>query len=88
MRDGDDWVLNGAKRWITNAGVSEYYTVMARDRPGEAPRGGITAFVVEKGDEGFTFGAPERKLGIKGCPTRELYFDDVRIPDSTGSSAT
>jgi alkylation response protein AidB-like acyl-CoA dehydrogenase len=82
VRDGDDWVLNGAKRWITNAGVSEYYTVMALTDPDKRTRGGITAFVVEKGDEGFTFGAPERKLGIKGSPTRELYFDNVRIPDS------
>ena len=82
VRDGDDWVLNGAKRWITNASVSEYYTVMALTDPGKRTRGGITAFVVEKGDEGFTFGAPERKLGIKGSPTRELYFDNVRIPDS------
>ncbi|MGD9957175.1 MAG: acyl-CoA dehydrogenase family protein [Candidatus Nanopelagicales bacterium] len=82
VRDGDDWVLNGAKRWITNAGVSEYYTVMALTDPEKRTRGGITAFVVEKGDEGFSFGAPERKLGIQGSPTRELYFDNVRIPDS------
>jgi len=82
VRDGDDWVLNGAKRWITNAGVSEFYTVMALTDPEKRTRGGITAFVVEKGDEGFSFGAPERKLGIQGSPTRELYFDNVRIPDS------
>ena len=82
VRDGDDWVLNGSKRWITNAGVSEWYTVMAVTDPEKRTRGGITAFVVEKGDAGFTFGAPERKLGIHGSPTRELYFDDVRIPDS------
>ncbi len=82
VRDGDDWVLNGAKRWITNAGVSEYYTVMAVTDPEKRTRGGITAFVVEQGDEGFSFGAPERKLGIHGSPTRELYFDNVRIPDS------
>jgi acyl-CoA dehydrogenase len=50
--------------------------------PEKRTRGGITAFVVEKGDEGFSFGAPERKLGIHGSPTRELYFDNVRIPDS------
>ena len=78
-RDGDAYVLNGAKRWITNAGVSEYYTVMAVTDPG-AGANGISAFVVEKNDEGFTFGAPEKKLGIKGSPTRELYFDDCRIP--------
>jgi alkylation response protein AidB-like acyl-CoA dehydrogenase len=82
VRDGDEWVLNGSKRWITNAGVSEWYTVMAVTDPEKRTRGGITAFVVEKGDAGFTFGAPERKLGIHGSPTRELYFDDVRIPDS------
>jgi alkylation response protein AidB-like acyl-CoA dehydrogenase len=82
VRDGDDWVLNGAKRWITNAGVSKYYTVMAVTDPEKGTRGGITAFVVEDGDEGFTFGALERKLGIKGSPTRELYFDNVRLPDS------
>nr|MBP7621131.1 acyl-CoA dehydrogenase family protein [Gemmatimonadales bacterium] len=66
VRDGDDWVLNGAKRWITNAGVSKYYTVMALTDPEKRTRGGITAFVVEDGDEGFSFGAPERKLGIQG----------------------
>jgi alkylation response protein AidB-like acyl-CoA dehydrogenase len=82
VRDGDDWVVNGAKRWITNAGVSKFYTVMAVTDPEKGTRGGITAFVIEDGDEGLTFGAPERKLGIKGSPTRELYFDNVRIPDS------
>src|SRR3954451_20349122 len=72
--DGDEFVLNGQKSWITNAGISEYYTVLAVTDP-DAPRGrGISAFVVEKSDEGFTFGEPERKLGIKGSPTRELQF--------------
>ncbi len=78
-RDGDSYVLNGAKRWITNAGVSEYYTVMAVT-DADSGANGISAFVVEKSDEGFTFGAPEKKLGIKGSPTRELYFDNCRIP--------
>ncbi len=78
-RDGDSYVLNGSKRWITNAGVSEFYTVMAVTDV-DAGANGITAFVVEKSDPGFTFGAPEKKLGIKGSPTRELYFDDCRIP--------
>jgi alkylation response protein AidB-like acyl-CoA dehydrogenase len=82
VRDGDHWVLNGAKRWITNAGVSKFYTVMAVTDPDKRTHGGITAFVVEDGDDGFTYGANERKLGIKGSPTRELYFDDVRIPDT------
>jgi alkylation response protein AidB-like acyl-CoA dehydrogenase len=79
VRDGDHYVLNGAKRWITNAGVSEYYTVFAVTDP-EARSRGISAFVVERADEGVSFGAPEHKLGIKGSPTREVYFDNVRIP--------
>ncbi|MGW5614924.1 acyl-CoA dehydrogenase family protein [Streptomyces sp. NPDC003877] len=79
VRDGDFWVLNGVKRWITNAGESEYYTVMAVTDPAKRSKG-ISAFVVEKSDEGVSFGAPEKKLGIKGSPTREVYVDNVRIP--------
>jgi alkylation response protein AidB-like acyl-CoA dehydrogenase len=78
-RDGGSYVLNGTKRWITNAGVSQYYTVMAVTDPA-AGASGVSAFVVEKDDPGFSFGAPERKLGIKGSPTRELYFDNCVIP--------
>ncbi len=81
-RDGDEWVLNGVKRWITNAGEAEFYTVMALTDPEKKTRGGISAFVVEKSDEGVSFGAPEKKLGIKGSPTREVYFDNVRIPST------
>ncbi len=79
VRDGDAYVLNGVKRWITNAGVSRFYTVMAVTDP-TAGAGGISAFVVEADDEGFSLGAPEHKLGIKGSPTRELYFDNCAIP--------
>jgi alkylation response protein AidB-like acyl-CoA dehydrogenase len=79
VRDGDDWVLNGVKRWITNAGESEFYTVMAVTDPEKRGRG-ISAFVIEKSDEGVSFGAPEKKLGIKGSPTREVYLDNVRVP--------
>jgi alkylation response protein AidB-like acyl-CoA dehydrogenase len=79
VRDGDGWVLNGVKRWITNAGVSGYYTVFAVTDP-DKKAAGISAFVVEKSDEGVSFGAPEKKLGIKGSPTREVYLDNVRIP--------
>lgn len=79
VRDGEHWVLNGVKRWITNAGVSEYYTVFAVTNPTAHSRG-ISAFVVEKSDPGVSFGAPEKKLGIKGSPTREVYLDNVRIP--------
>jgi alkylation response protein AidB-like acyl-CoA dehydrogenase len=80
-RDGDHYVLNGAKRWITNAGISDFYTVFAVTDPAARTRG-ISAFVVEKADPGVSFGAPERKLGIKGSPTREVFLDDVRIPAS------
>jgi alkylation response protein AidB-like acyl-CoA dehydrogenase len=78
--DGDDWVINGQKSWITNAGVSQYYTVLAVTDPDGARGNNVTAFVVDKDDAGFTFGALERKLGIKGSPTRELLFDSCRIP--------
>ncbi|HSX68246.1 acyl-CoA dehydrogenase family protein [Nocardioides sp.] len=79
VRDGDGWILNGVKRWITNAGESEYYTVLAVTDPEKRSKG-ISAFVVEKSDPGVSFGAPEKKLGIKGSPTREVYLDNVRIP--------
>ena len=79
IREGDGWVLNGVKRWITNAGVSKFYTVMAVTDP-DAGANGISAFVVETEDGGLSFGAPEKKLGIKGSPTAEVYFDNVRIP--------
>ena len=78
--DGDDWVLNGQKSWITNAGFSEYYTVLAVTDPDGKRGSNVSAFVVEKSDAGFSFGEKERKLGIKGSPTRELHFDNVRIP--------
>jgi alkylation response protein AidB-like acyl-CoA dehydrogenase len=81
VADGDEWVLTGQKSWITNAGSSRFYTVMAVTDP-DGPRGrNVTAFVVEDGDAGFSVGALERKLGIKGSPTRELLFDGVRIGD-------
>jgi len=78
-RVGDHHVLNGVKRWITNAGVSEFYTVFAVTDPAARSRG-ISAFVVEKSDPGVSFGAPEKKLGIRGSPTCEVYLDNVRIP--------
>ena len=78
--DGDDWVINGQKSWITNAGFSEYYTVLAVTDPGGRRGSNVSAFVVEKSDAGFSFGEKEKKMGIKGSPTRELYFDNVRIP--------
>jgi alkylation response protein AidB-like acyl-CoA dehydrogenase len=77
--DGDHWVLNGTKCWITNAGVSTYYTVMAVTEPGRGANG-ISAFVVRADDPGFSVGTRERKLGIKGSPTCEIYFEDCTIP--------
>jgi alkylation response protein AidB-like acyl-CoA dehydrogenase len=78
-RDGDSWVLNGTKCWITNAGESVWYTVMAVTDPGKGANG-ISAFVVHRDDPGFEVGPKERKLGIKGSPTREIYFADCTIP--------
>ncbi len=79
VRDGDGWRLRGTKRWITNAGVSDFYTVFASTDP-SAGSHGISAFIVERSDEGLSFGAPEHKLGIKGSPTCEVYLDDVWLP--------
>jgi alkylation response protein AidB-like acyl-CoA dehydrogenase len=77
--DGDSWVLNGTKAWITNSGVSEWYTVMAVTDP-EKGANGISAFAVHRDDPGFAVGPKERKMGIKGSPTCELYFTDCTIP--------
>jgi alkylation response protein AidB-like acyl-CoA dehydrogenase len=77
--DGDNWVLNGTKAWITNSGISEWYTVMAVTDP-EKGANGISAFAVHRDDPGFAVGPKERKMGIKGSPTCELYFTDCTIP--------
>lgn len=73
-QDGDDWILNGEKLWITNAPIADIFSVFARTRRG------ITAFVVEKDMEGFSIGADEKKMGIKGSRTASLTFDNVRVP--------
>jgi alkylation response protein AidB-like acyl-CoA dehydrogenase len=77
--EGDEWVLNGAKCWISNGGHSQWYTVMAVTDPAKGANG-ISAFVVHEDDPGFSVGPKERKMGIKGSPTTELYFEDCRIP--------
>ncbi|MGI9208229.1 MAG: acyl-CoA dehydrogenase family protein, partial [Rhodococcus sp. (in: high G+C Gram-positive bacteria)] len=77
--DGDDWILNGSKCWITNGGKSTWYTVMAVTDPDKGANG-ISSFMVHKDDEGFVVGPKEKKLGIKGSPTAELYFENCRIP--------
>ena len=79
VRDGDGWVLNGAKCWITGAAVNTHFTVMAVTDPDKGSKG-ISAFVVHKDDPGFSVGSKERKLGIHGSPTSEIYFEDCRIP--------
>lgn len=79
-RSGDGWILNGSKKWITNAGESELYSVIAQGNPAGGTKG-ITAFVVEKSDPGVSFGAPEKKMGMRGSPTREVYFDNVQLGD-------
>jgi len=79
-RTGDGWVLNGSKKWITNAGESDLYSVVAQSDPSLGTKG-ITAFVVEKSDPGVSFGAPEKKMGMRGSPTREVYFDNVQLSD-------
>ncbi len=79
-RTGDGWVLNGSKKWITNAGESELYSVVAQSDPSIGTKG-ITAFIVEKSDPGVSFGAPEKKMGMRGSPTREVYFDNVQLSD-------
>ncbi len=76
---GDGWILSGQKSWITNAGESDFYTVLAVTDP-DAGSKGISAFVVHREDEGVSFGAPERKLGIHGLPTREVLFERVYLP--------
>src|SRR3954471_21274851 len=77
--DGDDYVLNGGKRFITNAGVAHVYVVFAKTDP-EQGHGGISAFVVEADTPGFAVGRIESKMGIKGSTTGELFFNDARVP--------
>jgi butyryl-CoA dehydrogenase len=77
--DGDHYVLNGSKVWITNGGEAEIYVVFAVTDP-EKRHKGISAFIVEKGTPGFSIGKKEKKLGIRSSPTTELIFEDCRIP--------
>ncbi len=79
VRDGDAYVLSGAKAWISGAGVNTHYTVMAVTDPAQGSRG-ISAFVVHADDPGFSVGPKERKMGIQGSPTCEISFDSCRIP--------
>jgi len=78
VRSGDKWILSGSKKWISNAGESEFYTVLAVTDPEKGSKG-ISAFIVEKNDKGISFGAHEKKMGFRGSPTREVYFDQVEL---------
>ncbi|OQX09340.1 MAG: acyl-CoA dehydrogenase [Desulfobulbaceae bacterium A2] len=77
--DGDHWVLNGTKQWITNGGEAQIYTIIAMTDPGKGARG-ASIFVVEDGDPGFSYGKKENKMGIRASATRELVMKDCRIP--------
>ena len=80
LKDGDDWILTGSKRFITGAGISDLYTYFAVTDP-EAPKGrGITCFLIDKDMDGFSLGRKEEKMGIRGSPTREVILDGVRVP--------
>ncbi|MFO7588091.1 MAG: acyl-CoA dehydrogenase family protein [Gemmatimonadota bacterium] len=79
VRDGDHYVLNGIKQWITNGGEAEIYTVVVMTAPDKGPRG-ASVLVVEKGTPGFGFGKKEDKMGIRASSTRELVFEDCRVP--------
>jgi butyryl-CoA dehydrogenase len=80
VRDGDEWILNGTKIFITNAGDAETYVVLARTDKDAQKHHGISAFILEKGTPGFSFGKKEQKLGIRSSPTVELVFENCRIP--------
>ncbi len=81
IRDGDDYVLNGAKAWITNAGEAKWYLVMAMTDPAAGTHG-ISAFLVSSEDRGFRVGPPEDKMGLRSSKTASIYLDDVRVPAS------
>jgi alkylation response protein AidB-like acyl-CoA dehydrogenase len=80
VRDGDEWVITGTKNWITNLGVADFYVVFAKTDRQAGRSQGISAFVVEADRPGFSVGKLEHKLGIKGSPTGQPIFDDVRVP--------
>ena len=79
IKDGDHYILNGTKQWITNGGEAEIYTVFVLTDKSKGARG-ASCFIVEKGTEGFSFGKKEDKMGIRGSATRELIFDNCRVP--------
>ena len=81
-KDGEEWVIDGTKNWITNLGVADFYVVFAVTDPEAGSSRGITAFVVEADRPGFSVGKLEHKLGIRGSPTGQPIFDGVRVPEA------
>jgi alkylation response protein AidB-like acyl-CoA dehydrogenase len=79
-RDGDEWVISGTKNWITNLGIADFYVVFAVTDPEAGHSAGISCFVLEADRPGFSVGKLEHKLGIRGSPTGQPIFDDVRVP--------
>ena len=79
-RDGDEWVIDGTKNWITNLGVADFYICFAVTNPDEGHSRGISAFIVEADRPGFSVGKLEHKMGIRGSPTGQPIFDNVRVP--------
>ncbi len=82
IRDGDRWIISGSKIYITNGPIADVFTVLAVTDPNLGPRGGITAFVVEKGTPGLSVGTIEHKMGIHGSATSEIIFDEVVVPSA------
>jgi alkylation response protein AidB-like acyl-CoA dehydrogenase len=80
VRDGDEWVIEGTKNWITNLGIADFYVVFAVTDPEAGRSHGISAFVVEADRPGFSIGKLEHKMGIRGSPTGQPIFDQVRVP--------
>ncbi len=80
VRDGDEWVIDGTKNWITNLGIADFYICFAVTNPDEGHSRGISAFVVESDRRGFEVGKLEKKMGIRGSPTGQPIFDSVRVP--------
>lgn len=81
VKNGNEWILNGTKIFITNGGDAEIYVVLARTDKEAVKHHGISAFIIEKGTPGFSFGKKEKKLGIRSSPTMELVFENCHIPE-------
>ncbi|MCB0077262.1 MAG: acyl-CoA dehydrogenase family protein [Anaerolineales bacterium] len=81
VRDGEDWIINGQKMWITSGGIGDWVIVAAVSDPDKGSKG-ITNLIVERGDAGYVIGKNEPKMGLKGSVTSSLFFEEVRVPDS------